>query len=103
MKDGWRAVNSTHGITRLVSFGNEPAAVPRDLIAELMQRCKANGTLLPLKTLKPGDRVTVIKGPFTDFVAEVEHMAPDQRVWVLLDLMGRETRVAMDPGLLRAV
>ena len=27
----WRTVNSTYGITRLVSFGKEPTAVPLDL------------------------------------------------------------------------
>ena len=84
----WRAVNSTYGITRLVSFGREPRAVPPDLISELMRRCDAAGKLLPTNCLRPGDRVTLTKGPFVDFVAEVERIAPDQRVWVLLDIMG---------------
>ena len=38
-----------------------------------------------------------------DFVAKVECIAPDQRVWVLLDLMGRTTRLAVDAGAVRAV
>jgi transcriptional antiterminator RfaH len=32
----WRSVNSTYGITRLVSFGKEPAPVPLDLVSQLM-------------------------------------------------------------------
>ena len=32
----WRTVNSTYGITRLVSSGNEPAPVPLDLVSQLM-------------------------------------------------------------------
>lgn len=91
----WRAVNSTYGITRLVSFGREPRAVPPDLISELMRRCDAAGKLLPTNCLQPGDRVTLTKGPFVNFVAEVERIAPDQRVWVLLDIMGGQTRVAV--------
>jgi len=97
----WRTVNSTYGITRLVSFGKEPAPVPLDLISQLMLRCDTSGKLLPPKLLKPGDQVTLTKGPFTNFVAEVEKIAPDQRVWVLMDIMGGQTRVAVQAEQLR--
>jgi len=100
---GWRAVNSTYGITRLVSFGAAPATVPFDLISDLMLRCDAKGKLLPPRILKPGDEVSLTAGPFADFVAKVEAIARDKRVWVLLDLMGGPTRVALDADGLRAV
>ncbi len=84
----WRAVNSTYGITKLVSFGKEPAPVPQDLVSQLMARCDASGKLLPPKRLEPGDQVRLTTGPFADFAAEVEKMETDQRVWVLMELMG---------------
>lgn len=99
----WRTVNSTYGITKLVSFGKEPAAVPLDLISQLMLRCDTQGKLLPPKLLKSGDQVTLTKGPFANFVAEVEAIAPDQRVWVLIDIMGGKTRVALQAEQLRSV
>ena len=99
----WRTVNSTYGITRLVSFGKEPTAVPLDLVSQLMLRCDANGKILPPKLLKPGDQVTLTKGPFTNFVAEVEKIAPDRRVWVLMEFMGGQTRVAVGADQLRAL
>ena len=99
----WRAVNSTHGITRLVSFGKEPARVPLDLVSQLMQRCDSSGKLLPPKLLKPGDQVTLTKGPFADFVAEVEKIEPDRRVWVLMDIMGGQTRVSVGADQIKAV
>jgi transcriptional antiterminator RfaH len=99
----WRTVNSTYGITRLVSFGKEPAAVPLDLVSQLMLRCDASGKLLPPKLLKPGDQVALTNGPFANFVAEVERIAPDRRVWVLMDIMGGKTRVAVGADQLRAV
>lgn len=99
----WRAVNSTYGITRLVSFGKEPAAVPLDLVSQLMLRCDATGKLLPPKLLNPGDQVTLTQGPFANFVAEVEKIAPDRRVWVLMEIMGGRTRVAIGADQLRAV
>jgi transcriptional antiterminator RfaH len=99
----WRTVNSTYGITRLVSFGKEPTAVPMDLVSQLMLRCDAGGKLLPPNLLKPGDQVTLTKGPFADFLAEVEKITPDRRVWVLMEIMGAQTRVAVGVDQLRAV
>lgn len=99
----WRTVNSTYGITRLVSFGKEPAAVPLDLVSQLMLRCDAQGKLLPPQLLKPGDQVTMTKGPFTNFVAEVEKITPDQRVWVLMEIMGAQTRVAIGADQIRSI
>lgn len=99
----WRSVNSTHGVTRLVSFGAAPAPVPSDLVAVLRARCDGAGKLLPPATFNPGDKVVVNTGPFAKFVAEVESIAPDQRAWVLIELMGRQTRVSASVDQLRAV
>jgi len=38
-----------------------------------------------------------------EFVAIVEKTSPDQRVWVLLDLMGQTARVALQAEALRVV
>ena len=98
---GWRAINSTHGVTKLVNFGDDPAPVPMDLVSELMLRCDSEGKLLPPQRLTPGDSVTLTYGPFADFAAKVEQIDSDQRVWVLLDLMGRKTRLAVDADVVR--
>jgi len=98
----WRAVNSTHGVTRLVSLGREPTAVPRDLVSGLMRRCDAKGKLLPSTGFERGDQVILTKGPLADFVAEVDEIAPERRVWVLMDLMGGKTRVAVAADQLRS-
>ncbi len=97
----WRTVNSTYGVSRLVSFGREPAAVPGDLVAQLIQRCDSGGKLQPVQMPSPGDKVTLTSGPFANFVAEVERISADQRVWVLMELMGAKTRVAVDAQQLR--
>jgi len=97
----YRAVNSTYGITRLVSLGDVPTPAPADLIRQLMLRCDTEGKLRPQEMLKAGDQVTLTKGPFTDFVATIESIAPDQRIWVLMSLMGTQTRVAVTAAHLR--
>jgi transcriptional antiterminator RfaH len=86
-----------------VSFGKEPAAVPLNLVSQIMLRCDASGKLLPPEVLKPGDQVTLTKGPFANFLAEVEKIEPDRRVWVLMELMGGQKRVAVGADQLRAV
>ena len=103
LQGGWRAVNSTYGITRLVSLGKEPAPVPIELVRQLMLRCDHEGKLLPPKLLSPGDKVMMTSGPFTDFVATIERMAPDRRVYVLLEMLGAQTRVAVSAEHLRAI
>ncbi len=45
----WRAINNTHGVSRLVTFGeNYPPAVPNALVVSLMSRCDEEGKLLQL-------------------------------------------------------
>ncbi len=102
-KGGWSAINNTYGVTRLVNFCGDPQPVPFDLISRLMQRCDEDGKLLPPPTLKVGDMVKMSSGPFAEFVATVEKINPDQRVWVLLDMLGRTTRIAVHPDVLQMV
>lgn len=102
-KGHWGAVNSTNGITKLVSFGNTPAIVPAGMISELMQRCDISGKLLPPVVLLPGDQVLLTSGPFANFVAEVEKTAPERRVWVLMDVLGKKTRVTVNSDQIRSL
>lgn len=98
----WRAVNSTMGVCRLVRFAEDrPAPVPPELISSLMQRCDPSGRLLPPQCLQGGATVRVTQGPFADFIGTVEQIAPEQRIWVLLDVLGKNTRVAIRPADLR--
>ena len=100
----WRAINGTRGVARLVSFRrDEPAQVPLALISGMMMRCDSRGRLLPPRLLGAGDIVKVTGGPFAEFIGRVESFAPDRRIWVLLDLMAREMRVALPSSMLRLV
>jgi transcriptional antiterminator RfaH len=67
-------------------------------VAGLRARCDEEGHLLQPQALKPGDRAHVLSGPFAQFVATVESLAPQRRVWVLLEILGGETRVWLDAG-----
>lgn len=93
----WRAINSTFGVSRIVTFGSDyPAQVPPVLMGQLLARCDQNGRLLPPDALAPGDQVRILKGPLSDFVGTVEQISPQQRVWLLLEFMGRATRTVVE-------
>ena len=93
----WRTINSTIGVSRLVSFANNYKPLPLNLISSLMFRCDEEGKLLPPKTLNAGDSVEVLNGPFANFVATVEKIDAQQRVWVLMEFMGQSTRMHVAP------
>jgi transcriptional antiterminator RfaH len=93
----WRTINSTIGVSRLVSFANNYKPLPLNLILGLMLRCDEGGKLLPSKTLNAGDSVEVLTGPFANFVATVEKIDEQQRVWVLMEFMGQSTRMNAAP------
>jgi len=89
----WRTINSTIGVSRLVSCEGKPKPLPLQLISGLKLRCDASGTLLPPKSLNEGDSVEMLTGPFTSFIATVEKIDPEQRIWILMDFMGQKARI----------
>ena len=66
-----------------------------------MLRCDTSGTLLSPKSLGKGDSVEMLTGPFASFIATVDTIDPDQRIWVLMDFMGHKTRIQVTSGQLQ--
>lgn len=91
------AIDSTYGIVRVIrSTRNVPAPVPQDFIRMLANRCDQEGVLASERDVQRGDSVRLIRGPFADLVAKIEHIGSRQRVWILLELMGLETRISVN-------
>jgi len=89
----WHKVNNTYGVSRLLTFNSILKPIPTKFVDSLMKRYDSSGKLIPIEKLKNGDQVTVLKGPFANFIATVEKYEDDQRIWVLMDLMGRKTKI----------
>ncbi len=90
----WRPIRSTAGVLGLVSGGEEPVAVSPEIIDALRRR-EGEGAfdvLSPAQQLRAGDRVRVTQGPFEDFVGRLMGVADHERVYILLDLLGRAVR-----------
>jgi transcriptional antiterminator RfaH len=88
----WHKINNTYGVSRLVAFNSSIKSISTKFVENIMIRCDLSGKLLPIEKLNKGDQVKVSKGPFTNFIATVESYEKDQRVWILMDIMGRKTK-----------
>ena len=97
----WRMINSTIGVSKLISLEGQPKPLPTQLISGLMLRCDASGILLPPDSLSEGDSVEMLTGPFTNFIATVDTIGPEQRIWVLLEFMGQKTRMQVSASQLQ--
>jgi transcriptional antiterminator RfaH len=89
----WHKINSTYGVSRLITFNSILKSIPTIFVNNLMKQYDLSGKLTPIQKLKKGDHVTVLKGPFANFIATVEKYEADQRIWILMDLMGRKTKI----------
>ena len=89
----WHKINNTYGVSRLITFNSILKSIPTTFVDSLMMRYDLSGKLLPIKKLKKGDQVRVLTGPFADFIATVETYEADHRIWILMDLMGRRTKI----------
>jgi transcriptional antiterminator RfaH len=91
----WRGLQSTKGVTRVVSFNGRPQPVADELIAGLKQRFQSQG---PQDTYKPGDKVVITDGCFKHIEAIVKAVTPDERIIVLLTLLNSQRAITMDPA-----
>ena len=94
----WRAVNSSFGVSQLVANGNEPARVPDYIIEGIRCREDGNGWVSMDKYLpfQKGDKVQIKSGPLIDQVGLFDCVDDNERIFILLDLMGRAVKVRMD-------
>jgi len=91
-ESNWHKINNTYGVSRLITFNSTLKSIPTIFVDHLMKRYDLSGKLIPIKKLKKGDHVKILKGPFANFIATVETYETDQRIWILIDLMGRKTK-----------
>ena len=101
----WRSIQSTVGVSRLVYQGEYPAVVPDCVLGQIKAREDSRGIIQidHQVTFASGDKIRVVDGAFADSVGLFDRMSDDERVTVLLELLGRKVRVVMDLDLVAAV
>jgi len=95
---GWGPIRSTRGVSRLVTFGTEPARLDARLVEQIRAR---EGSNKPQPLFVPGERVQVIQGPFAGLEAIYQMTEGENRVMVLIELLSKPVRLGLGPAALR--
>lgn len=94
--DSWYAVRNTPGVTGFVGMGKKPTPLRPEEVQRIMKRMEEEAPKIKV-TFRPGQRVRIVDGPFTDFVGSVDDIDMDKsKVRVLVSFFGRDTPVELD-------
>lgn len=103
----WRFLSGTFGVASVVMQGQSPAVMPNSAIEQLRSRENSQGIItLPkpnMQRFSSGDPVRVKDGAFSGHYGIWEGLGASERVRVLLELLGRKTRILISEDYLEAV
>lgn len=94
-RDRWLSVQSTVGVSSLITCDDRPIAVPQGIVETLIENTDEANLTLFNRGLVAGQSVRILRGPFADFVGTLERLDEGGRVRVLLDMMGTAVPVAL--------
>ncbi|MBW8073473.1 MAG: transcription/translation regulatory transformer protein RfaH [Ferrovum sp.] len=92
----WAPLRSTRGVSRLVTFGNQPAHV-EDTMVEALQARSALQQQHPQRLFSPGDAVAIDAGPFKGLEAIYQMTDGEHRALVLIELLCKPTTLRISP------
>ncbi len=93
--DNWSAISSTRGVSKIVRFNGIPASLENHIVEELQRHCAKLNGLAPEPIYKVGDRIVVTDGCFKELEAIVTATKGEDRVILLLNLLGRDQHVEL--------
>jgi len=90
-------VRSTRGVNGMVRFGLELAVIPEYIINAIKQRIIPDTGLVKIEPvrIKTGDEVRIFDGPLAGMNGIVQEKSSENRVILLMKLLGRPTRVKL--------
>lgn len=93
----WRAINSTVGVAHLICDERGPVPVPQGIVEDIRDSEDERGLILTGRRVPfdKGTEVQIMEGAFADQVGWFEGATDDERVVILLDLMGRQVRATV--------
>lgn len=94
----WRAIRSTVGVVHLVCTGeNAPAPVPPGVVEGIRARedCEGLVAVADPAPFRVGEAVRIVKGAFANQIGLFDGQTDEQRVNLLLDLLGRRMQLKL--------
>jgi transcriptional antiterminator RfaH len=102
LTDDWSPIRSTVGVASLVRFGAWPTPVPDTLIHLIRERENPETGLHEVEQpLRQGDKVCIMDGPMAGFEGIFLAPSGQERVLVLLEIMGKQARLQVDADALK--
>ena len=93
-KEDWSPIRSTKGIVNFVRFGLNFAQVPGNVIEFIKANQLSNKEkLINLNKFKPGDKVQISDGVFKNCIAIFESFKSDERVILLMNILGQQQAI----------
>ena len=104
----WRQVSSTRGVSRLVRLGAKPSVVPIEIVEALVARCDKQCVLRQTSEtqssqLHADSQAQVTQGPFSGFIATISDIEPNNRIYIIIEIMGQTTKVAINADALQPI
>ena len=95
----WSRIRSTRGVSQLVRFAELPAVVPDQVLSTLRTQCSEDDIIDitgddPF-VFYPGDEIEITEGSFKGIRAMIKEQSGDDRVLLLLDLLGNTQELEM--------
>lgn len=91
-----KAARYVPGVRDFVKFGSRMAEVEEKVIRAIRDRCPGGVAEIKPRAYQSGEPVLIREGPFAGLGAVFEReMAGSERVAILLELLGRQTRLVL--------
>ena len=92
----WTPIHSTKGVANFVRFGVQFAKVPDNVIEYIRERQQQTITkMIELSRFKAGDKVQITEGAFTGCEAIFNCYNADERLILLMNIIGNQHEFAL--------
>tara|TARA_B100000795_G_C22495285_1_gene321829 strand:- start:58 stop:531 length:474 start_codon:yes stop_codon:yes gene_type:complete len=100
----WSPIRSTKGVLHLVRFGLNFAKISDNIIEFIKaNQLSTEEKLKNINKFKPGDKVQILDGTFKNCIAIFKSFKPDERVILLMDLLGQQQNITIKQESLNAL
>ncbi|MDX8491198.1 transcription termination/antitermination NusG family protein [Mesorhizobium sp. VK22B] len=94
-QQSWYPINSTVGVRKLVMSKGMPIPAPYGVVESLISATDDDGILHPDILLRPGQRIRITDGPFSDQLGVLDQVGSAGAVRILLDIMNRSIPITI--------
>ena len=93
----WSPIKSTKGVSNFVRFGMTYAQIPERIIEFIKASEKSTSEKINnFSKLTPGDNVLITEGVFKNYNAIFESLKSDERVILLMNILGQQQTINIE-------